>query len=55
MEIKPILTIQERCRECKGTGYPADARKNCKSCKGTGQQTIAVYSLKDFEKCKNCD
>jgi len=53
--MKPILTIKQKCKECKGTGYPADARKNCKSCKGTGQQTIAVYSLKDFEKCKNCD
>ena len=52
MEIKLIVTIQERCRECKGTGYPADARNNCKSCKGTGEQEAKIYDLRDFEKCE---
>jgi len=52
---KPIITIERKCNECKGTGYPADARKNCKSCKGTGQSKTEIYPLNEkyFEKCED--
>lgn len=45
---KPIITIKQKCNNCKKRGYTTT---HCYGCEGTGQQTIEIYNLKDFEKC----
>ena len=61
--IKPLITIQEKCRECE-EGKILDKTntfsnkfpqyKDCKSCSGTGKQETEIYALRDFEKCHVC-
>src|SRR3990167_6568857 len=57
---KPLITIQEKCRECNGNKYVLNDSKLetnniykkeiCPICKGKGTQTIEIYALRDFEK-----
>ena len=50
-QAKPLLTIKQKCNECKK--YPSQDGNwqilQCLTCKGAGFQEIEIYALRDFK------
>jgi molecular chaperone DnaJ len=54
------ITRPERCPECDGRGYPADARvQTCPQCQGSGQERIVQNTpfgrIQQTQTCRRCE